>query len=48
MSAMSLGTQATRSREMTPKVKQIWYRVLIVVGTLLSVAIALGAERRWQ
>lgn len=33
---------------MTSTVKHIWFRVLIVVGTLLSVAVALGAERRWH
>ncbi len=30
------------------KGKQTWYRVLIVCATLLSVAVALGAERRWH
>jgi hypothetical protein len=33
---------------MISKVKQTWYRGLLVVGTLVSVAIALGAERRWR
>jgi hypothetical protein len=30
------------------KGKQTWYRVLIVCATLLSIAVALGAERRWN
>jgi hypothetical protein len=30
------------------KGKQTWYRVLIVCATLLAVAVALGAERRWN
>lgn len=33
---------------MTPNVKRIWYRALLLAGTLLSIAIALGAERRWN
>jgi hypothetical protein len=33
---------------MTLKTKQVWFRVLVVAGTLLSIAIALGAERRWH
>jgi hypothetical protein len=33
---------------MTPNMKRIWYRALIVAATLLSIAIALGAERRWN
>ena len=33
---------------MIPKVKQAWFRVLMVAATLLSVAVALGAERRWR
>lgn len=28
--------------------KQIWFRALVVAGTLLSIAVALGAERRWN
>lgn len=33
---------------MNPKVKQVWFRALLVAGTILSIAIALGAERRWS
>lgn len=33
---------------MTFKAKQVWFRVVVVAATLLSIAIALGAERRWQ
>ena len=38
----------TGSAMMTSNVKRIWFRALLVAGTLLSIAVALGAERRWN